>query len=281
MSAPVMLVTGAGSGIGAATAVAAARDGWHVVLVGRRREALDAVAARCGGGPGTAVGTGVATGAGTSVRPADVTDGEAVDALVEDIVAEFGRLDCVVANAGVMAVGSVVETAPSDWDRVLTTNLTSVYRLLRAAVPHLVAARGSVVGISSIAGLRSPGGSAAYAVSKAALVSLVQTVARDFGPEGLRANVICPGWVRTEMADAEMDEFGAAAGLDREAAYETVTALVPQGRPGLPEEIASAVLWLAGPGAGYVNGACLVVDGGTVLVDPGTVAFDVELTPRG
>ncbi len=117
-------------------------------------------------------------------------------------------------------------------------------------------------------------------MSKAGLVMLTQSLAADFGPAGLRANVVCPGWVRTEMADQEMAEFGAPFGLDTGTAYREVTRLVPQRRPAEPAEIAAAITWLAGPDASYVNGACLVVDGGTVLVDPGTVGLDFTVTPR-
>lgn len=264
MTAPVLLVTGAGTGIGAATAALASGRGWQVVVCGRRREALESVAARTG----------------ATVRVVDVAEPGAVEDLVASVVGELGRLDSVVANAGVMAVGSVVETDPADWDAVLRTNLTSVYLLARAALPHLVAARGTLVGVSSIAALRSSMSAAAYSVSKAGLISLVQSIARDFGPSGVRANVVCPGWVRTEMADAEMAEFGAPYGLDVDAAYAAATGLVPQRRAADPAEVAQAILWLAGPEAGYVNGASLVVDGGTVLVDAGTVAFDFDLTPR-
>ena len=264
MSQRVLLVTGAGSGIGAATAEVAAERGWQVVVCGRRPGPLKAVAARTG----------------ALVRVVDVTAPGAVEDLVASVVAELGRLDCVVANAGVMAVGSVVETDPADWDSVLATNLTSVYLLARAAVPHLVTARGTFVGISSIAGLRSSTGAAAYSVSKAGLISLVQSIARDFGPDGLRANVVCPGWVRTEMADAEMAEFGEPFGLDAEGAYAAATELVPQRRAADPLEVARAVEWLAGAESSYVNGAVLVVDGGTILVDAGTVAFDHQLVPR-
>jgi NAD(P)-dependent dehydrogenase (short-subunit alcohol dehydrogenase family) len=259
-----MVVTGAGSGIGAATAEIAAQRDWQVVVCGRRREPLEAVAARTG----------------AAVRVVDVTAPGAADELVGSVVAEFGRLDSVVANAGVMAVGSVVDTEPDDWDAVLRTNLTSVYLLARAAVPHLVAAHGTFVGISSIAALRSSSGAAAYSVSKAGLISLVQSIARDFGPEGVRANVVCPGWVRTEMADGEMAEFGESSGLDVAQAYAAATELVPQGRAADPVEVARAVEWLAGAESSYVNGAVLVVDGGTILVDGGTVPFDYTLTPR-
>jgi NAD(P)-dependent dehydrogenase (short-subunit alcohol dehydrogenase family) len=108
----------------------------------------------------------------------------------------------------------------------------------------------------------------------------VQSIARDFGPAGVRANVVCPGWVRTEMADSEMAEFGEPHGLTAEQAYAAATELVPQKRAGDPAEIAAAVMWLAGSESSYVNGATLVVDGGTILVDGGTVAFDYSLAPR-
>lgn len=260
----VLLITGAGTGIGAAVADRAAAEGWQVVLCGRRRGPLEAVADR--------------TGARAVV--VDVTDPGAVEDLVASTVAEYGRLDCVVANAGVLRQGSVLDLAPADWDLTLRTNLTSVYLLIRAALPHLREVGGSVVAVSSIAALRAPSAAAAYAVSKAGLVMLVQTVARDFGAAGVRANVVCPGWVRTEMADEEMTDFGAALGLDVDSAYAEVTRLVPQNRPAQASEIAAAIIWLAGSDASYVNGACLVVDGGTVLVDPGTVGFDFSLSPR-
>ena len=264
MNKPIMLVTGAGSGIGAATAEVAAERGWQVVICGRRREALRAVAARTG----------------AAVRAVDVTAAGAAEDLVASVIAEFGRLDCVVANAGIVTVGSVVDTEPAEWNSVLATNLTSVYLLARAAVPHLVEARGTFVGISSICALRSSTGTAAYSVSKAGLISLVQSIARDFGPAGLRANVVCPGWVRTEMADGEMAEFGEPLGLDTDAAYAAATELVPQRRAGDAVEVARAIEWLAGKESSYVNGAVLVVDGGTILVDAGTVAFDYQLAPR-
>jgi meso-butanediol dehydrogenase / (S,S)-butanediol dehydrogenase / diacetyl reductase len=241
-----------------------AKQGWQVVVSGRRAESLATVAERTGG----------------LAVVADVTVPAEVDGLVAATLTAFGRLDCVVANAGVMTPGTVLDVSPADWDRTLATNLTSVYLLARAALEPLRAARGSLVAVSSIAALRAPTAAAAYAVSKAGLVMLVQTIARDFGGQGVRANVVCPGWVRTEMADAEMAEFGDAVGLDREAAYAEVTRLVPAQRPAEAAEIAAAVTWLASSEASYVNGACLVVDGGTVLVDPGTVGLDFSVMPR-
>ena len=262
--ARTMLVTGAGTGVGAAVAERAARAGWRVVVTGRRAAPLQAVAERTGARPVVC----------------DVRDVEQVRALVDDVVGAEGGLDCVVANAGVMATGSVLDTDPEAWDDVLNTNLTSVFHLVRAALPHLLEVGGSLVAVSSIAALRAPSESAAYAVSKAGLVMLTQTVARDFAARGVRANVVCPGWVRTEMADEEMAEFGGPIGLSRDEAYAEVTRLVPQQRPAEAAEVAAAVTWLAGADASYVNGACLTVDGGTVLVDPGTVPFDFAVRPR-
>jgi NAD(P)-dependent dehydrogenase (short-subunit alcohol dehydrogenase family) len=261
---PVTLISGGGSGIGAAVARAAAAAGHAVVICGRRQESLDRVA----------------TSAAIGGIVADLTRPDQVEQLVAQVVERHGRLDHVVANAGVMRSGTILDTSPQEWDEVITGNLTSAYLLARNAIAHLQATRGSLVAVSSIAGLRASAGAAAYATSKAALTMLARTIAVDFGPSGVRANVVCPGWVRTEMADEEMREFGEPLGLDRDAAYGEVTRLVPQGRPADPAEIAAAVLWLLSPAASYVNGAALTVDGGTTIVDPGTVAFDFTVVPR-
>lgn len=261
----ILLVTGGGSGIGAAVACRAADEGWTVVITGRRAEALQRVA-------------------GHSSRivplPADVSDPDSVRDLVASIVERFGRLDAAVANAGAMFTGSVAETSLADWNAALSINLTAAFILAHETIPYLRASRGSFVGIGSIAGLRAPPAATAYAVSKAALGMLIQTIAVDEARHGVRANSVNPGWVRTEMSDAEMEEFGSSVGLDPERAYEAVTALVPQGRPAEASEVAGVVLWLIGSDSSYVNGAGITVDGGTSIIDPGSVPFHFAVTRR-
>jgi NAD(P)-dependent dehydrogenase (short-subunit alcohol dehydrogenase family) len=144
----------------------------------------------------------------------------------------------------------------------------------KAALPHLLASRGAVVSVASVAALRAASGMAGYAATKAGLAMLTQSLAVDHAHQGLRANVICPGWTVTEMADEEMAAFGAERGLDVAAAYELVTALVPQRRPAHAGEIAATVAWLLSDAASYVNGAVIPVDGSATAVDVGTVPFD-------
>ncbi|MFF1695875.1 SDR family NAD(P)-dependent oxidoreductase, partial [Streptomyces sp. NPDC058257] len=192
-------------------------------------------------------------------------------------------IDGLVLNAGVGRGGAVGDLSDEDWDTVLRTNLTGPFQLMRAALPHLLEARGSVVAVASVAALRNGVANAAYATSKAALLQLCRSLAVDYGKSGLRANTVCPSWVRTESADRRMARFADEARLGdggADAAYEEATRLVPAGRPGEPEEVAEAITWLLSPAASFVNGAVLTVDGGVTAVDPGTSAFDFSIAPR-
>ncbi|MFE9019887.1 SDR family NAD(P)-dependent oxidoreductase [Streptomyces sp. NPDC007808] len=264
----VVLVTGAGSGIGAATARLLREEGHHVVASGRRAEPLRRLEQETG----------------ALAYPSDVGDPDAADGLVRTALAAYGRIDGLVLNAGIGRGGTVGDLSLADWDDVIRTNVTGPLLLLRAAIPHLLRSRGAVVAVASVSALRNGPGNAPYAASKAALMQLCRSVAVDHGREGVRANVVCPSWVRTEMADRRMARFAEEAALGDgsvDAGYEEATRLLPMGRPGEPHEVGEAISWLLSPAASYVNGAVLTVDGGATALDPGTLAFDFHVAPRG
>ena len=256
--APTALITGGGTGIGAAVARRMAADGFAVCVAGRRPEPLEALAAEIGG---HAVGgrrrrPGRSRGGG---RPARWS-------------ASGASTRSSAARAPARAARSVEQTLER-WDRVLATNLTGVFLTCQAALPHLIETRGAIVTVASLAGLRAAPASVAYGASKAGAIMLTQCIAVDHGPQGVRANCVCPGWIRTEMADRAMDELGGLRGTGREGAYELATAPVPARRPGEPGEVADLVAWLAGPQSTYVNGAVVTVDGGSAVVDAASLAF--------
>ena len=252
------IVTGAGTGIGAAVARRLAAEGALVVLMGRRAEPLEAVAAAMGG----TVFVGDAS---------DTEDTQTAVALAQD---RFGSLDVVVANAGGHGFGTILETDDAEWRASARANLDSSMVLLRSALPALKASRGAICVTASIASLAAPAGAFGYTVMKHAQIGLVRAVARDFGRDGVRCNAVCPGWVTTEMADVEMDELMARTGLTtREAAYAHVTKDVPLGRPASSDEVAAAIAFLCAPEASAITGAVLTVDGGSTIVDVPTLAF--------
>ena len=251
------LVTGAGSGIGAATARRLAADGWRLALSGRRDGPLRAVADELGA---LAIVGDAATERGAA-------------AAVDETVRHYGRLDALVANAGVMLPGRAEELSVDDWNETLRINLTGPFLQARRSLDHLRRSGGAIVAVSSVGGLRAGPGAVAYSTSKAALNMLVQALAVDHASEGVRVNAVAPGWVRTEMGDEEMREFGSERGLTVEEGYRKVTEHVPARRAAAADEIAAAIAWLLSDQASYVNGATLAVDGGTAVADVGTIAL--------
>lgn len=253
------IVTGGGTGIGRAVALQLARDGWDVVITGRRAQPLDETAAL----------------APERIRAvaADVADGHAMDAVVQAALA-IGRVGALVTSAGGHGYSSVVGTSDEEWASSLQANLTTAFVACRAALPALTDGGGSIVIVSSLAGVRAAPETTGYTVGKHALLGLMRQIARDSGSSGVRANALCPGWVRTPMADEEMRvlvEQGRAASIDE--AYALVTRDVPLGRPAEPAEIAEIVCFLAGPASSYLTGSTILVDGGAHIVDVPTLAF--------
>ncbi|MCR6482536.1 SDR family oxidoreductase [Amycolatopsis sp. OK19-0408] len=256
-SEKVVAITGGGTGIGAAVARRYLSEGAQVVVLGRRREPLEKVA-------------------GAHAIVCDASVREDAENAVAEIVGRYGRLDVVVANAGGHGFHSVADTGDDEWELALRSNLSSAFVLCRAALPSLVETGGQVVVVSSLAGLFAGPNVAGYTVAKHALIGLTRSIARDFGPRGVRANAVCPGWVRTPMADAEMAEFAAAAGFTggHDEGYRRVTEEVPLRRPAEPEEIAAIVRFLGSAESSYITGAVLVADGGAHAVDLPTLAFE-------
>jgi len=255
----VAIITGGGTGIGAAVARRFATEGASVVVTGRRRGPIEEVARETGGGAGAR----------------DAADAAHVGDVITTALERFGGLDIVVANAGVGFGGRAGDIDDEHWRRTIEVNLTAPLQLVRASLPALIdRGAGSIVLVSSVSAFVSTTESAAYDASKAALVGLGRSLAVDYGPLGIRANAVCPGWVRTPMGDESMDELAATRGVSRDEAYRIATANIPLRRAADPDEIAACCLFLASGESSFVTGAALVVDGGTTSVDPAGVAFD-------
>ena len=238
----VVLVTGASSGIGAAIAIAFAEEGWNVLAAGRDEGRLEEVAD---------VADNIVTWAG------ELETSEDCDELVADTIDEFGQLDCLVNNAGIIIRGNVAETTDDDWRNTMTINLDVPFWLSRAALSHLINAGGSIINISSDWGLNAAVDAAAYAASKGGLVLLSKSMARDHAREGLRVNAICPGDVDTPMLAGEAE----GSGLSLDEYMEEMNAAVPSGRVGDPEDVAALAVFLASDAAAHINGTAILVDG--------------------
>lgn len=240
-----MLVTGATSGMGRAAARALAAEGAKVAFAGRRENRLAELRAELGN-------RGLALAG-------DVLGRATCERWVEATVKHFGGLDGLVNAAGVLGPGSAADTSDAEWDRIMDTNLRSVFVLTRAAIPHLVKRKGSVVNLSSVAGPRPYPNLAAYCVSKAALDQLTRCTALDLAPQGVRVNAVNPGVVVTELHTVTR------AVADYDAFLEKGKTTHPIGRVGNAEEVASLIVYLMTDDAGWITGVTWAIDGGRAL----------------
>lgn len=251
----VALVTGGGTGIGAAVARRLAADGYRVTVTGRRAGPIEEVAAEIGG---------LAVVADTG----DPTDAERA---VAETVDAFGGLDGLVLNAGIGSPGSLLDAEPDGFLDTMRVNLVGAFLVGRAAIERLLERRGAIVTVASVAGLVAHERGLAYCSSKAGLIQLTRCIAVDHGPAGVRANCVCPGWVRTPLVDEVMNELGALGGGGPDEGYATATQFAPSRRANEPEEVAAVIAWLLSTEASGVNGAVLTVDGGATVVDVGAL----------
>jgi NAD(P)-dependent dehydrogenase (short-subunit alcohol dehydrogenase family) len=241
------IITGAGSGIGRATALLFAREGAAVLAVDRD-----------GAGVSDTVGQAVAAGGRATAVAADAGSEADVAAFVAQAIEALGGVDILYANAGISG-GMVpfLETTVEQWHEVLRVNLVGAFLAIRAVAPHMVAkGRGSIICTASVAGLRANAAGAPYSASKAGVISLVQTAANALIGTGVRVNAICPGLIETGMTHSLFERARARGTEDR------IGQLNPLQRAGQPDEIAGAALFLASDAASYVNGQAIAVDGG-------------------
>jgi NAD(P)-dependent dehydrogenase (short-subunit alcohol dehydrogenase family) len=248
-SGKVALVTGAAAGMGLATATAFAEAGAAVVLADYKEETVKAAAQKL-----------VAAGHEAIAVPCDVSDDAQVAAMVDRTVAEFGRIDAAFNNAGVMAhIAPTADSTREDWDRVMGINLRGVWNCLKHEIRHMERqGSGAIVNNASVGALTGNPGIASYVASKHGVVGLTRTAALEYVRKGIRVNAVNPGLIDTQVARDVVN--------GNEQAYEDIAKNVPISRAGRPEEIASTVLWLCSPGASYVVGHALTVDGGMTVV---------------
>jgi len=242
------MVTGAGSGIGKACALCFASEGARVAITDIDTGALETVSDRI-----------TAEGAESLAVPADVADAAACEQAAQKVLAAWGRIDMLVANAGVQIGGSLLEASEWDWEKILGVNLKGVAYSCKAVIPAMLKqASGSIVIVSSVNALVGSAGMAIYDMSKAAVLALTRNLATEFGTRGIRVNAVCPG---NTLTDFHIDKM-AQKGVTEDQIREMTRGYGLLGRIAEPEEIANAISFLAGDQSSFITGHALVVDGG-------------------
>jgi len=245
LSGKVALVTGARRGLGRAMAIAMARAGAEVAV----NDIADGVA------EAEAVAEEIrALGRKALVVPADITDGAQVREMIDRVAAEAGGLDILVNNAGIIRDALLLRMTDEAWREVLEVNLTGTFLCTRAAARHMTKHGGAIVNISSVVGVVGNIGQANYAASKAGIIGLTKTCARELAPRGVRVNAVAPGFIRSQMTERLPEQV-----------RERMLSQIPLARMGTPEEVASVVVFLASPAGSYLTGQVICVDGGMVM----------------
>lgn len=247
----VVIITGASSGIGAATAVFLSKLGARLSLSGRNFENLQKVSKNC------------EKADSTFIVPADLNKESDIENIVKKTVDHYGQIDVLVNNAGIIELGSIENTSLAQYDRLMNTNVRSIYYLTMLAVPHLLKSKGNIVNVSSVNGIRSFPGVLAYNVSKSAVDQFTRCVALELAPKGVRVNCVNPGVILTELQKrGGLNDQQYAAFLERSKETHAL------GRPGKPEEVAATIAFLASDLATNITGASVPVDGGRHAMCP-------------
>lgn len=246
----IVLITGSSSGIGAATAHRLAKNGAVLALSGRNVDNLNAVAKDIGGNK-------------TFIVPGDITDELDTENILKKTIEKYGKLDVLINNAGILESGSIENTSLQQFDRLMNTNIRSIYHLTMLAVPHLIKTKGNIVNVSSVNGIRSFPGVLAYNISKTAVDQFTRCVALELAPKNVRCNSVNPGVTITELHKrGGMNEESYAKFLEHSKGTHAL------GRPGQATEIADAVVFLASDAASFITGCNLPVDGGRHAMCP-------------
>lgn len=251
----VALITGGGTGIGAAVAERFVKEGAKVVITGRRKEMLEETEKRI---------------SSERVKSfcGDVSKREDVERMVKETISFGGKIDVLVNNAAISSQGAVADLDPDEWRRILDVNLTGPFLLMRETIPHMIkAGGGSIINIASVGGVVCLPNMPAYCTSKAALIMLTKQVALDYGRFGIRCNVVCPGGVRTDMTDKEFGQFGRLLGIETEEFFSLISKELPLRRFAKPYEMGGICVFLASDDSSFMTGSVILVDGGTSVVD--------------